>query len=155
MFSGATNINLDAKGRIAIPSRFREEIQQQCGRQMYITVAVDEKCRGEEGCLWLYPLPVWRNVENTILGLKTLNKTVQKLRRFFIGNAVECEMDAQGRLLIPENLRSMSSLEKKVVIVGQLEKFEIWNADAWERKKDEWINGDDTEGLDEIGDISF
>ena len=78
-----------------------------------------------------------------------------KLRRFVIGNASECEMDAQGRLLLPEKLRKFATMDKKIVLVGQLNKFEIWNEDAWAAKEKEWLDGDDNEGLEELGTLSF
>lgn len=155
MFRGISAINLDVKGRIAVPTRYRAELQECCERQMVVTVAVDEKCIGENGCLWLYPLPEWERLEQTISKLPTLNKMAGKLRRFVIGNASECEMDSQGRLLLPEKLRKFAGMEKHVVLVGQLNKFEIWNEEAWQAKENEWMNGDDNEGLDELESLSF
>jgi MraZ protein len=122
---------------------------------MVVTVAVNERCVGEMGCLWLYPLPEWEKLEQTINKLPTLNKMANKLRRFLIGNASECEMDAQGRLLLPEKLRTFAKLEKKIVLVGQLNKFEIWNEDAWTNKEHEWLNGNDEDGLEELESLSF
>lgn len=155
MFRGISAINLDAKGRIAVPTRYRAELQECCERQMVVTVAVDEKCVGEAGCLWLYPLPEWERLELTISKLPTLNKMAGKLRRFVIGNATECEMDGQGRLLLPEKLRKFADMEKHIVLVGQLNKFEIWNEEAWQTKENEWLDGDDAEGLEELGSLSF
>ena len=155
MFRGVTTINLDAKGRFAIPTRFREELQDCCERQLVVTVAVNEKCIGESGCLWLYPLPEWEKLELTVSKLPTLNKMAGKLRRFLIGNATETEMDAQGRLLLSEKLRKFAGMEKKLILVGQLNKFEIWNEDAWNAKENEWLEGDDDEGLDELENLSF
>ncbi len=155
MLRGVNSINLDAKGRLAIPTRYRAELQESCERQMIVTVAVNGKCVGEAGCLWLYPLPEWEKLELTISKLPTLNKAAEKLRRFLIGNATECEMDAQGRLLLSEKLRHFSNMEKKIVLVGQLNKFEIWNDDAWIEKEKEWMSGEDIEGLDELDAISF
>ncbi|WP_428355463.1 division/cell wall cluster transcriptional repressor MraZ [Methyloprofundus sp.] len=155
MFRGVTAINLDAKGRFAIPTRFREELQDCCDRQLVVTVAVNEKCIGEPGCLWLYPLPEWEKLELTVSKLPTLNKMAGKLRRFLIGNATETEMDAQGRLLLSEKLRKFAHMEKKLILVGQLNKFEIWNEDAWNAKENEWLEGDDNEGLEELESLSF
>lgn len=155
MFRGISAINLDAKGRLAIPTRYRGELHDCCDRQLVVTVAVNERCVGEHGCLWLYPLPEWEKLEQTISKLPTLNKMAGNLRRFLIGNASECEMDAQGRLLLPEKLRTFAVMDKKIVLVGQLNKFEIWNEEAWMAKEAQWLAGDDTEGLDEIGSISF
>lgn len=155
MFRGISAINLDAKGRITVPTRYRAELQECCERQMVVTVAVDEKCVGEAGCLWLYPLPEWERLEQTISKLPTLNKMAGKLRRFVIGNASECEVDSQGRLLLPEKLRKFADMEKHIVLVGQLNKFEIWNENAWQAKENEWLDGSDDEGLDELGSLSF
>ena len=155
MFRGISAINLDDKGRIAVPTKYREELQDCCERQMIVTIAVNERCIGETGCLWLYPLPEWEHLEETISKLPTLNKTEGKLRRFLIGNASECEMDGQGRLLLPEKLRKFAGMDKKIVLVGQLKKFEIWSEDAWIAKEQEWLTGDDDEGLEELGALSF
>ncbi|MDD5275471.1 MAG: division/cell wall cluster transcriptional repressor MraZ [Methylovulum sp.] len=155
MFRGISSINLDDKGRLAVPTRYREELHTCCGRQMVVTVAVNERCMGESGCLWLYPLPEWEKVEQTISKLSTLNKMAGKLRRFLIGNATECEMDAQGRLLLPEKLRKFAGMDKKIVLVGQLNKFEIWNEEAWMVKENEWLDNNDNEGLEELGPLSF
>lgn len=155
MFRGISAINLDDKGRLAIPTRYRDELQSSCDRQMIVTVAVNECCVGESGCLWLYPLPEWEKLEQTISKLPTLNKMAVQLRRFLIGNASECEMDGHGRLLLPEKLRKFANMEKKLVLVGQLNKFEIWNELAWNAKEQEWMNGSDTEGMEELGSLSF
>ncbi len=155
MFRGISAINLDDKGRLAIPTRYRDELQSSCNRQMIVTVAVNECCVGEPGCLWLYPLPEWEKLEQTISKLPTLNKMAGQLRRFLIGNASECEVDGQGRLLLPEKLRKFACMEKKLILVGQLNKFEIWNESAWNAKEQEWITGSDTEGLEELGSLSF
>ena len=155
MFRGTSSINLDVKGRLAVPTRYRAELQECCERQLVVTVAVNEHCVGEAGCLWLYPLPEWEQLEQTIRVLPTLNKMAGKLRRFVIGYASECEMDGQGRLLLPEKLRQFANMEKRIMLVGQLNKFEIWNEDAWIAKEAEWMDGNDTEGLEELGSLSF
>lgn len=155
MFRGISSLNLDDKGRLAIPTKYRGELVECCNRQLVATIAVDERCIGEPGCLWLYPIPEWERVERVIDKLPTLNKMAGKLRRFVVGNASECEMDGQGRLLLPEKLRRYAQMDKKIVLVGQLKKFEIWNEDAWIAKENEWLTGDDTEGLEELGTISF
>jgi len=157
VFRGVSNINLDAKGRLAIPTRYRAELQDCCERQMIITIAMDGRGVSEQGCLWLYPLPEWEKLELTISKLPSLNKLAIKLRRFLIGNATECEMDAQGRLLISEKLRKFAGMEKHAVLVGQLNKFEIWNETAWNEKESELMNDDDisAEDIEAIKDISF
>lgn len=146
---------MDVKGRLAVPTRYRSELQESCDRQMIITVAVNERCIGEKGCLWLFPLPEWEKVELSISKLPTMKKTTGKLRRFLIGNATESEMDAQGRLLVPEKLRNFAEMEKHIVLVGQLNKFEIWNDVAWANKEKEWMEGDDDNDLEELNSLSF
>lgn len=155
MFRGISSINLDDKGRLAVPTRYREELKECCDRQLVVTVAVNERCMGESGCLWLYPLPEWEKLEQTINKLPTLNKMAGNLRRFLIGNATECEMDGQGRLLLPEKLRTFANMDKKVFLLGQLTKFEIWNEEAWLAKENEWLASNGDEDLAELGTLSF
>jgi MraZ protein len=155
LFRGISSINLDDKGRMAIPTKYRDELHACCERQLIVTVGINERCIGEHGCLWLYPLPEWEKVEVTVSSLPTLNKMAANLRRFLIGNATECEMDAQGRILLPEKLRRFASMNKKVMLLGHLNKFEIWNADVWENKETAWMNGTDMEGIEELKHISF
>ena len=156
MFRGVSSINLDAKGRLAIPTRYRSELEDCCERQLIVTLAVNENGSGQEGCLWLYPLPEWEILEQTIKKLPTLSKKVGKLRQFLIGYASECEMDAQGRLLLPEKLRKFASLEKHVVLLGQLNKFEIWDDATWSSREAEWLDGsEDDESSEELSSLSF
>lgn len=124
---------------------------------MVVTVAVNEKGDGLglPGCLWLYPLPEWERLEHTLSELPTLNPMVGQLRRFVIGYANECEMDNQGRLLLPEKLRTFAGMEKQVVLVGILNKFEIWNEKAWQANEVEWMSGGSSKGLEELGPLSF
>lgn len=155
MFRGVTAINLDAKGRFAIPTRYREELNECCDSQMVVTIAINEKGVGEQGCLWLYPLPEWEKLELSISKLPTMNKMAGKLRRFVIGNATEAVMDKQGRLLLSDKLREFTGMNKKMMLVGQLNKFEIWDEVSWKAKEDAWMDSDDDEGLDALDDISF
>lgn len=155
LFRGISSINLDDKGRLAVPTRYRDDLKECCNRQLVVTVAVNDRCKGESGCLWLYPLPKWEELEQTISKLPTLNKMAGNLRRFLIGYASECEMDGQGRLLLPEKLRTYAAIDKKVFLVGQLNKFEIWNEEAWLAKENSWLEGGDDEDLAELGSLSF
>ncbi len=113
LFRGISSINLDDKGRLAIPTRYREMLRNRAEGQLVVTVAVNERCADKEGCLWLYPLPEWEKLEQTISQLPTLNKMAGKLRRFVIDNASECEMDGHGRLLLPENTGTLHGWIKK------------------------------------------
>lgn len=155
MFRGISSINIDVKGRIAVPTRYRAELEDCCASQLVATVAVDEKGAGEQGCLWLYPLPEWEVLEQKINKLPTLNKMAQKLTRFLIGYASECELDAQGRFLLPERLRQYAALEKQIILLGQLNKFEIWNEAVWVAKEQEWLTGNDEDGSEALESLSF
>jgi MraZ protein len=155
LFRGNTTVNLDEKGRFAIPTRYRERVQEICACQLVATVAVNERCVGMDGCLWIYPLPAWEELEKTIKEVSDLNKMGARLKRFLIGYATECEMDSQGRLLLPEKLRKFANLDKKAVLVGQLNRFEVWNEDAWSKEETQFMDGEDTEGLEKLGDLSF
>ena len=139
-FRGINNLALDAKGRMAMPSRYRERLLEICGNRIVITVDRDH-------CLLVYPLPEWEIIENKLVSLPSLNKQARLLQRLLIGYATECEIDSQGRVLLPAMLREFAGLNKKTVLIGQGKKFEIWDEDAWIESQGEWVesvkNGDD------------
>jgi len=138
LLRGANSINLDAKGRLTIPTKYRAELEECCERQMVVTA-------DQDGCLALYPVPEWEKVEQALKGLKN-NKQNKAFKRFIIGNATDCEMDAQGRVLLPEALRAFAKLDKHISLIGQLNKFEIWDADAWAAQQNAWLEEADDEG---------
>ena len=152
---GFSTINLDAKGRLAVPTKFRPELQESCEGRMVITLAVNEDLVGLEGCIWLYPLHEWEVLEQTILDFPSNNKAASSLKRFLIGNANECELDSQGRVLVPEILRDFAKLEKRVVLSGQLNKFEIWNEAIWNAKQQEMMTTQKLEGAEDLGQVKF
>lgn len=143
MFRGISSINLDGKGRLVIPTRYRAELQECCDSQLIITVGLDK-------CLLLYPLPDFEEIERKLVKLPTLNKQAKRLQRLLIGHAAECELDAQGRLLIPEPLRKFAAIDKLVALVGQGNKFEIWDEETWNRGRDEWIEAEHNEHDSEL-----
>lgn len=132
MFRGVSSINLDDKGRVAVPARYRAELNDSCEGQLVVTVGLDK-------CLLLYPLPEFEEIERKLVKLPALNKQAKRLQRLLVGHASECELDGQGRFLIPEPLRRFAGLEKRVALVGQGNKFEIWNEEQWELNRDAWI----------------
>lgn len=136
MFRGVNTLNLDAKGRLAIPTRYREELLQQCEGQMVVTINTEERC------LWLYPLTDWVPIERKLVELPSLDPAAQRLKRILIGHATDCELDASGRVLLPGPLREWANLEKRVVLIGQGNKFEIWNDEIWNTRREEWLSGD-------------
>ncbi|MGR1219181.1 division/cell wall cluster transcriptional repressor MraZ [Metapseudomonas otitidis] len=130
MFRGANAISLDAKGRIAMPSRYRDELLSRCAGQLIVTIdAVDR-------CLTLYPLPEWEIIEAKLRELPSLREETRRLQRLLIGNAVDLELDGNGRFLVPPRLREYAGLGKKAMLVGQLNKFQIWDEDAWNAVSD-------------------
>ena len=132
MFRGANTLSLDAKGRVAIPVKIRQMLQDRCGGQLVVTV--DEV----EPALLLYPLPEWEIIEDELTRLPTLQKRARGLRRMLIGHATECELDTNGRILLPSTLRDYASIDKRVILVGQGKKFELWNEQIWAERCNTW-----------------
>jgi MraZ protein len=132
LFRGVSVLNLDAKGRLAIPARYRERIQSSCASRLVVTVDRDR-------CLLLYPEPAWAEIERKIAALPSFNSANRATQRLYIGHAQDLEMDGQGRVLLPPELRTFASLEKRVALVGQGQKFEIWDAEKWNGNCDEWL----------------
>ena len=125
MFRGANAISLDAKGRLAMPSRYRDELVVRCGGQLIVTIdAVDP-------CLCVYPLPEWELIEAKLRDLPSLREETRRLQRLLIGNAVDIELDGSGRFLVPPRLREHAGLDKHAMLVGQLNKFQLGNESAW------------------------
>lgn len=125
MFTGSYEHSVDVKGRIIIPSKLRDGL----GDTFIITKGVD-------GCLLIYPMEEW---ENFVLDLKKLpsNKEGRMLQRYFLASAIETEFDKQGRALLPQNLREHANINKNVLLVGLMNKIEIWDVDVWSKNTGE------------------
>src|SRR3972149_228989 len=139
MFRGVNALNLDSKGRLAIPTRSRDGLVRHCNGQMVLTVDRDH-------CLLLYPLPDWEEIERKLARVPGFNKQARRLQRLLIGHATECELDANGRILLPPPLREFANLLKAGVLIGQGNKFEIWNEGAWNARRAEWLMVGEEEG---------
>lgn len=126
MFRGIAQLNLDSKGRLAIPARHRDALLERCGGHLVITADADH-------CLLIYPLPDWELIQQKLEGLSNLDARVRELQRRLIGFAVDVDIDSAGRVLISPALRQFAQLDKNVVLVGQGKKFELWNQDNWEQ----------------------
>lgn len=126
MFRGIAQLNLDSKGRLAVPSRHRDSLFERCGGHLVITADADR-------CLLIYPLPDWELIQQKLESLSNLDPRVRELQRRLIGFAVDVDMDGAGRILISPALRQFAQLEKNVVLVGQGRKFELWNHENWEQ----------------------
>ena len=136
MFRGVNRLNLDTKGRLAIPTKYREGILRQCEGKMVVTI------NNTERCLWLYPMVDWEEIERKLVNLPSLDPGAQRLKRILIGHANDCELDAAGRVLLPGPLREFADLQKRVVMIGQGNKFEIWNEPLWHERRDQWLAED-------------
>jgi len=132
MFRGANKITLDAKGRLAMPTRYRERIAQRCDGQLVVTVDKDY-------CLLVYPLPDWEEIERKLVRLPSLNKQARRLQRLMVGYATELELDGHGRILLPKELREFANLDRQAILIGQGNKFELWDDARWNEKRDEWL----------------
>lgn len=132
MFRGSSEINMDAKGRMAIPARFRDALMSRGGA---LVATIDT----QDACLFIYPMAEWEKIESQIAKLPTFNPDTRRLQRLLIGHAREMELDSNGRVLMPPELREYAQLEKKVVLVGQSHRFELWSLDNWNAKREEWL----------------
>ncbi|AVQ87393.1 cell division/cell wall cluster transcriptional repressor MraZ [Plesiomonas shigelloides] len=128
MFRSALSLSLDSKGRLAIPTRYRDHLLNECLGQLICTIDIHQPC------LLLYPLPQWEFIEQKLAGLSSMVSEERRIQRLLLGHAAECEMDSAGRILLPATLRSYAQLHKELMLVGQLNKFEIWDADAWQQQ---------------------
>ena len=129
MFRGINSITLDAKGRVAMPSRYRELLQT----SLVVTIDTEDKC------LLLYTAGEWRRIEESLQKLPSFNPAARRIQRLLIGHATDVDMDAQGRILLPVELRNYAELQKQAVLIGQGNKFEMWDESLWQTKRNEWL----------------
>ena len=125
MFQGASELNLDVKGRMAVPVKHREPLAAPSAGKLVITAH-------PEGCLLMYPLKNWEPIRDRVMTFPSLDRTASLYKRLLIGFAEEHELDGNGRVLISPELRKYAGIEKLVMFVGQGTHFEIWNASAWD-----------------------
>ena len=130
MFQGATALNLDAKGRLAVPTRHREELQSGTQGKQVLTAHPHR-------CLLLYPEAAWEPIRARIMGFSSFDPQATLWKRLLIGFAEVIELDGAGRLLVSPELRKFASLDKSVMMVGQGSHFEIWGQEAWEKQLDQ------------------
>ena len=140
MFMGEYNHTIDPKGRVIIPAKFRENL----GSQFVIT-------KGLDGCLYGYPYDTWEEVGKNFQESMKANKEARKFSRFFFASASSCDIDKQGRILIPANLRDYAGLKKDVVLAGNLTHIEIWDRDKWDADNTFEDMDDVADKLAEIG----
>lgn len=139
MFRGAQAVTLDAKGRMAMPRRHRDRILDRSQGRVVVTVDRDR-------CLLIYPTPDWDEVERRLMQLPSLQPQARRLQRLMVGHATDLELDAHGRLLLPPQLREFAALERDAVLVGQLNRFELWDEARWKEREAEWLEDGDEDG---------
>ncbi len=146
MFRGSSSHTSDPKGRLIIPSRFRDVIKTGGGEGIIITTSMTE-------ALSAYTFDEWKKVETKLIKSKSSNASA--IRRFFLGNSQECNCDKQGRILIPKALREYAGIEKELMLVGLIDHFEIWDLNKWEAENSKTINalkaGDFKDELADLG----
>lgn len=140
MFMSEYNHSLDAKGRLIIPAKYREEL----GNEFIVT-------KGLKDCLWVFPISGWETFMESLSTLPKINVNTGKLLRHFSAGATCCELDKQGRILLPANLRKFADLDKDVVLAGVMERIEIWDKTKW----DESTNIDVVEVAGELQDCNI
>ena len=133
MFRGINPINLDPKGRFAMPTRYRDRIAEVCDSQLIATIDTQDRC------LWIYPLPQWEQIEAKLMELPTYDPVARRIQRLLLGHATELDIDAAGRVLLPQALRDYALLDKKIVLIGQGKRFELWSEDVWNQQRDAYL----------------
>jgi MraZ protein len=137
---------MDAKGRLAMPARQREPLLTQCAGQIVVTIDT------QSACLVVYPLPEWERIERDIQNLPALKPAVKRFQRLMLGYATDLELDGSGRMLLPQPLREYAQLDKKLVLVGQGNKLELWSEALWLAEREQALqdSGADAELPDEL-----
>jgi MraZ protein len=132
VFRGATKITLDDKGRMVMPTRYREQIAQLAQGKLVVTVDKDQ-------CLLIYPLPEWELIERKLMSLPSLNATARRLQRLMVGHATDLPLDGHGRVLLPPELREFAKLGRHGMLIGQGNRFELWDETRWSERRDAWL----------------
>jgi transcriptional regulator MraZ len=133
MFRGFSTVSIDSKGRLAVPSRFRERLMASTGGCLVQTLNPLDRA------LWLYPLQEWELIEAKLAALSDFDQQSRRTKQMMRGYASDCQMDAQGRILLPQELREYAGLRRQAVLLGQGNKFEIWDKAGWAAQRDQWL----------------
>jgi MraZ protein len=133
VFRGFSTVSIDSKGRLAVPSRFRERLLDLAGGCLVQTLNPLDRC------LWLYPLNEWEVIEAKLAALSDFDRQSRRAKQMMRGYATDSQLDGQGRILIPQELRAYAALDKQAVILGQGNKFEVWDLASWEAQRDQWL----------------
>lgn len=125
MFRGASSLSMDDKGRFAVPTKYRDTLLSEDLGTVICTIALNEPC------LWLYPLAQWQDIEERLAKVSNMNPRARRMQRMLLGNATEYQLDKNGRILLAPSLRAHADLGKKIMLVGLMNKFEIWDEERW------------------------
>jgi MraZ protein len=136
MFRGATKITLDDKGRMVMPNRYREQIVELAEGKLVVTVDKDQ-------CLLIYPLPEWEQIERKLMSLPSLNATARRLQRLMVGHATDLPLVGHGRVLLPPELREFAQLGRHGMLIGQGNRFELWDEARWNERRDQWLKNEE------------
>jgi len=136
VFRGVSEISLDAKGRMAMPARYRDLLIEKYDGRLVATVDFSGDC------LLLYPIDGWEVIQQKLESLSSFDDASRRAQRMLIGHAHDLEMDGSGRILLPQILRSRARLDKQLALVGQGMKFEIWSKEAWDAQTDSWFSAE-------------
>jgi MraZ protein len=135
VFRGINPINLDAKGRVALPAKYRDRVTDRCDGHMVLTVHPFDRC------LLLYPLTDWEVIEAQVNALpNSTSRQARRLQHLMVGYATELDLDAANRLLLPAMHRDHAELDKRLILVGQGQKFEVWNEARWTSMTEAYLN---------------
>lgn len=135
MFKGFSSLSIDAKGRLAIPARHRDQLSADDAGALILTLNPWDRC------LWLYPASEWELIEDKLQGLSDFDRESRRTKQIIRGYATDCALDGQGRVLLPTELRNFALLDKRIAFLGQGNKFEIWDEVVWNHQRDEWLEG--------------
>jgi MraZ protein len=152
LFRGSSTVSIDSKGRIAVPSRFRERLLTIAGGCLVQTLNPLDRS------LWLYPLNEWEAIENKLATLSDFDKQSRRAKQMMRGYATDCQFDSQGRILLSQELRDYADIKKHVLILGQGNKFEIWDQASWNEQRDLWlaqVGDDNSEPSDALKPLSL
>ena len=132
VLKGCSKAAVDPKGRITLPTRCREVLE--AGGSGFVVVTVDLR----EQCLLMYAAAAWQPIEEALLDLPNMDERYRRLQRMMLGHAAELDIDGSGRVLLPSDLRAFAGLDKRVAVVGQGNKFELWSEAHWDARRIEW-----------------
>lgn len=133
MFRGLNTVNLDAKGRLAVPMKYRQMLVDLCAGRLVATIDTEERC------LLIYPVDEWELIQAKIEALPSFNPSARRIQRLLIGHATDIELDSNGRILLSQPLREYAQLEKETILLGQGKKLELWSKDLWNSRREDYI----------------